>query len=147
MTMNIWLGTFALLAGVAAAAEKVDAVNKDKKGLALRGYDTVAYFVSGAPAKGSPEFTHEWNGAKWLFASAENRDKFAASPEKYAPQYGGYCAWAVSKGHTANANPENWKIVDGKLYVNYNGLVQRRWQKEPEARIAEADKNWPSLHK
>jgi hypothetical protein len=131
----------------AAGAERVDLVNKDNSGLALRGYDPTAYFLKGQPVKGSPEFTHEWMGAKWRFASAEARDSFVNHPLKYAPQYGGYCAWAVSQNYTANADPEAWKIVDGKLYLNYNKSVQNKWQMDVTGNVSKADANWPQLHR
>ncbi len=112
---------------------------------ALRGYDPVAYFTHGRPVEGSERFTHQWQGATWRFASAENRDSFAADPERYAPQYGGYCAWAVSQGYTASTDPEAWRIVDGKLYLNYSKSVQRRWEKDIPGNIGKADRNWPEL--
>lgn len=129
------------------AAERVDPVNKNGKGVALKGYDAVAYFELQRPVKGAAGFSYPWMGATWWFSNPEHRDKFAADPAKYAPQYGGYCAYAVSKGHTANVNPEVWKIVNGKLYLNFAGFVQRRWEKDQEKRIADGDKNWPALHK
>jgi len=125
----------------------VEPVNRNGKGMAIKGYDPVAYFKQGAPVKGTPQFAQQWMGATFLFANAENRDLFAASPEQYAPRYGGYCAYAVSEGHTANIDPEAWKIVDGKLYLNYSKGVPQKWAKELESRISRADKNWPSLHK
>jgi len=121
-------------------------VYKDGKGLAIRGYDPVAYFEQSAAVKGSPEFQQQWTGATWRFSSAANRDLFAAHPEKYAPRYGGYCAYAVSEGHTASIDPEAWRIVDGKLYLNYSKGVQKKWEKDAGPRIERADKNWPSLH-
>ena len=85
-------------------------------------------------------------GATWRFASAKNRDAFAAMPAKYAPQYGGYCAWAVSLGYTASTDPEAWKVVDGKLYLNYSKGVQRQWVDDgPRTLIKAGDKNWPDL--
>jgi YHS domain-containing protein len=125
----------------------VDPVNQDGKGVAIKGYDAVAYFKQSAPVKGSPQFTHQWMGATWLFASAEDRDLFAANPEQYAPRYGGYCAYAVSENHTAGIDPEAWKIVDGKLYLNYSKGVQKKWQTDAPGRIERGDKNWPGLHK
>ena len=98
------------------ARSLVDPVNNNNA-TAIKGYDPVAYFKQSAAVKGSPQFTTQWMGATWQFSSAENRDLFAANPEQYAPQYGGYCAYAVSEGHTASIDPEAWKIVDGKLYV------------------------------
>jgi YHS domain-containing protein len=129
------------------AADKVGAVNADRESVALQGYDTVAYFTWQRPAKGSAEFAYRWMGANWLFVSAENRDKFAAAPEQYAPQFGGYCAWAVSNNYTAPIDPAAWKIVDGKLYLNYNKSVQKKWQTDLHERIAAGEKNWPSLHR
>lgn len=119
--------------------------NQNKRGLAIKGYDTVAYFIAGEPTKGTADFTHEWGGATWRFASAENLQKFIANPERYAPQYGGYCAWAVSQGYTAPVSPKAWKIVDGKLYLNYNRDVQTRWEADHMALIKSADGNWPAL--
>ena len=112
---------------------------------ALKGYDSVAYFTEGKPVKGSRQFRTEWNGAEWHFSSQQNLDAFKADPEAYAPQYGGYCAWAVSQGYTASGDPTVWKIVADKLYVNYNDDVGRKWRKDPEGFIALADQNWPSV--
>ena len=112
---------------------------------ALKGYDAVAYFVAGEPTMGKKAFSHEWNGATWLFANADNRDAFIAEPEKYAPQYGGYCAWAVSQGYTASGDPRVWAIVDGKLYVNYNEDVGKTWNADRENFIQLADANWPKV--
>ncbi len=113
--------------------------------LAVGGYDTVAYFRDGRPVEGSRDFTHDWNGATWRFASAANRDAFQADPETYAPQYGGYCAWAVSQGYTASADPEAWHIHEGKLYLNYSKGVQRQWQQDVPGNIAKGDANWPRV--
>jgi YHS domain-containing protein len=139
--------TLALLCLSAFGADPVDPVSKDSAGLALKGYDTVAYFTSGKPEKGTQAFTHLWNGAEWRFRSQENRELFKANPEKYAPRFGGYCAWAVSNNYTAPSDPTAWRIVDGKLYLNYNASVQKKWAAELEARIASAEKNWGGLHK
>ena len=114
-------------------------------GAAIRGTDPVAYFTEGRPVEGKSEFTAEWHGATWYFASAENRDKFIATPEAYAPQYGGFCAWAVAQGSTASTDPEAWHIVDGKLYLNYSLDVQKKWEGDIPGNIAKADKNWPGL--
>lgn len=112
---------------------------------ALGGYDSVAYFTAGKPVKGSKQFSTRYEGAKWLFSSAENRAAFIADPTKYAPQYGGYCAWAVSQGYTASGDPTVWKIVDGKLYVNYNDDVGAKWSKDPQGFIKLANENWPTV--
>jgi len=131
-------------AGIAADGS-VKPVNTDAAGLALHGYDPVAYFVERTPVKGSDTFTYHWNGATWRFASAGNRDRFVASPESYAPQFGGYCAWAVSRNYTADVDPEAFDIVDGKLYLNYSKLVQMRWKVGREGNIRRAEQNWPKL--
>lgn len=116
-----------------------------ENGIAIRGTDPVAYFTQGEPVSGSAEYTYDWNGATWQFASAEHRDLFAANPEQYAPEYGGYCAWAVSQGYTASIDPEAWKIVDGQLYLNYDKRVQQRWARDIPGNIAKANQNWPDV--
>ena len=115
------------------------------RGKAIRGYDPVAYFTAGEPQEGLLRFTHRWKDALWYFVSAESRETFTGDPERYAPRYGGYCAWAVSQGYTATTDPEAWKIVDGKLYMNYSKSVQRRWEQDIPGNIAKADKNWPII--
>jgi len=114
-------------------------------GIAVRGTDVVAYVAEGRPAPGRAEFTHAWQGATWRFASAANRDRFTAEPTRYAPAYGGFCAYAVSEGYTAPIDPAAWKIVDGRLFLNYDRAVQRRWERDIPGRIARADANWPRL--
>jgi len=130
-----------------ASDSKSDPVNHDRGGIAIRGYDPVAYFTDSKPFKGDSKFTYTWRGAVWQFASAQHRDLFAQDPAQYAPQYGGYCAYGVSEGHTVDIDPEAWRIIEGKLYLNYSKSVQQKFQKEPEARIKRADQNWPGLHK
>lgn len=114
-------------------------------GKAIKGYDPVAYFTEGKPVKGDKQFTHTWNDARWLFSSEQNRDRFALNPEQYAPQYGGYCAWAVSQGYTASIDPDAWSIVDNKLYLNYSKGMQRKWEDDIPGHIASADNNWPKI--
>jgi YHS domain-containing protein len=128
----------------AFAASPVTPINKNSDGVALHGYDAAAYFTEGKPVKGSKEFESEWMGAKWRFSSAANRDTFKSDPAKYAPQYGGYCAYAVSKGRTADISPNAWKVVDGKLYVNHP-LAKSRWEKDIPGAIARAGQNWPNI--
>jgi YHS domain-containing protein len=117
----------------------------DDQGLAIRGTDPVAYFTQGRPIAGISKFTYTWNNATWRFASAENRQLFAANPQRYAPQYGGFCAWAVSQGYTASIDPNAWKIVDGKLYLNYSKGVQRQWDRDIPGHISKANANWPGV--
>jgi len=148
MNRRLFLSILVLASSSASfAAEKVDSINKNRQGVAVEGYDVTAYFQQGKPVKGSDKFAYTWMGATWRFASAASRDAFAAQPEKYAPQYGGYCAYAVSEGHTASIDPEAWKIVDGKLYLNYSKSIRVTWEKDIPGRVERADHNWPSLHK
>ncbi len=112
---------------------------------AVSGYDTVAYFTKNSPVKGKKEFSHNWKGAVWYFASDENRKLFVANPEKYAPQYGGYCALAVSKNSIASADPRQWGIHKGRLYLNYNSEAQKLWLRSLTPNIKNADDNWPNV--
>lgn len=146
LTRRLFLTLGALLLLVTGtAAHAADPVFSTWTGKAINGYDPVAYFTEGKPVEGSGDHTAEWNGATWQFASAGNRDAFVADPEKYAPQYGGYCAYAVAQGATAKTEPEAWKIVDGKLYLNYSLDVQKRWEAQQSQYITDADKNWPGV--
>jgi len=112
---------------------------------ALQGYDPVAYFTDGQPVKGSKEFSTEYNGATFQFASAANRDAFLEDPAAYAPQYGGYCAWAMADGKYAKGNAKYWKIVDGKLYLNYNAGIQKKWNADVPGFIEKANTQWQDL--
>jgi len=137
-------GLFALAPAVSAPA-LADEVNQSLFGTAIEGYDPVAYFTEGKPVEGSDEYTHEWNGATWQFANAEHLELFKADPEAYAPQYGGYCAYAVAKGSTASIDPEAWDIVDGKLYLNYSKGVQQTWQADRDSYLQQSEANWPGI--
>lgn len=131
------------------ATQPTDAMNATlfvEDGVAIAGADPVAYFTEEAYVPGSAEFTHEWQGTTWQFSSAENRDLFAANPEEYAPEYGGYCAWAVAaKNQLVPIDPEAWSVVDGQLYLNANQKVKSNWLKDVPGFIAQANENWPSL--
>ena len=131
----------ATLAACGRATESVG-INTGSDGLALRGFDTVAYFAVEAAVEGDPKYEFVWNGAKWLFSSEENMKKFQANPESYAPQFGGYCSFAVSEGYTADGDPQAWKIVDGKLYLNYNKQVREKWEQNQVERIEKGTANW-----
>jgi hypothetical protein len=135
----------AVAATPAAAAEPAVYTPRFSK-LALGGYDPVSYF-DGAPAKGDARFTMTLQGVEYRFASAANRARFGASPDAFLPQYGGYCAWAVSRGYTAKSDPLAWKVVNGKLYLNYDLSVQKRWAADIPGNVAKADKNWPQVLK
>jgi YHS domain-containing protein len=112
---------------------------------AVSGYDPVAYFTQGKPVKGDSTHSFKYKGATWYFASKENLEKFKADPVKYAPQYGGYCAWAIAMGKTASADPKYWKIVDGKLYLNYDQDIQKKWEKDVPGFIQKANSAWPQV--
>lgn len=120
-------------------------VNVNRSGVAIKGYDPVAYFKDALPTKGSVSFSTTWKEANWHFTNQGNLDAFKADPEKYAPQYGGYCAWAVSKGSTANIDPQAFKIVTGKLYLNYSLKIQKKWEGDIPGNIRKADANWPGV--
>lgn len=134
-----------LAALVPAQAREADVYTGLFSSLAVGGYDTVAYFKVNRPVQGKAEFSTEYKGATWRFSSAENLAAFKANPTAYAPQYGGYCAWAVSQNYTASGDPNYWKIVGGKLYLNYDKSVQEMWEKDIPGFISKADKNWPGV--
>lgn len=135
---------FASLFAVAATAK--DPVYTARfSNVAVEGYDPVAYFTDAKPVKGDKAFSTQYKGAEWRFSSAENLALFENDPTKYAPQYGGYCAWAVSQNYTARGNPKNWTIIDEKLYLNYNDEIQARWMKDVPGFIEAGDKNWPDV--
>ncbi|PKN17373.1 MAG: YHS domain protein [Deltaproteobacteria bacterium HGW-Deltaproteobacteria-6] len=109
---------------------------------AISGYDAVSYFTAGKPVKGSASFTYKWHGLTWHFSTKENLDLFTAGPEKYAPQYDGYCAWAMSQGRQARTDPDVWQMVDGKLYLNCSRSAHEKWSRDIPGHIRKADVNW-----
>ncbi len=137
--------------GLAVAAPQAAFAEKDPyytgvfSDTAVGGYDAVSFFAESGPVKGDKKISTEYKGAEFRFASQENLDKFLENPEAYAPQYGGYCAWAVSQGYTAKGDPKHWKVVDGKLYLNYNAKVQKDWEEDIPGFIDSADKEWPNV--
>ena len=136
----------ALLAfAVAGPAAAGGPVNTTWLGNAIDGYDPVAYHLDGRPVEGSSDYEHEWMGATWRFASAEHRDLFAADPEAYAPAYGGYCAYGVALRNKPSIDPEAWRIVDGRLYLNLSKDIQARWEQDIPGYIAKADAIWPEI--
>lgn len=133
-------------AGVMAYDENsTSAVNIDAKGVALRGYDPVSYFSGAAPQKGKAGLSATHEGATYHFASQAQRDKFAADPGRYAPQFGGFCAMGAALGKKLDVDPLAYKVVNGKLYLNVNKDVQKRWLDDVPGHIATAEKNWPGL--
>jgi YHS domain-containing protein len=116
-------------------------------GVAMRGYDVVAYVEANQPTKGLPAYSHQYQGSTFLFSSDANLKKFVASPQKYAPQYGGFCALGTANGYKVKTEPDAFKVVDGKLYFNYNRKVLEMWTQDQAGYIARADKNWPEVSK
>lgn len=142
-TISTTLGALAFTAILHAGPQPKVNVNDD--GAAVKGYDVVAYATDGRPVEGNAAFETTWNGAKWRFATPAHRDLFLKDPEKFAPQFGGYCSWAVSRGYTADVDPQAWKIVDGRLYLNYSKSVQQKWSEDIPGNIAKARANWPKV--
>jgi YHS domain-containing protein len=133
-----------LLPSLTFAAGK-SLLNVDKTGLAIKGYDPVAYFAENRPIKGNPQFVSTYNGARYQFASAANKAAFDADPAKYEPQFGGFCAYAASEGHTAKIEPEAFQVLNGRLLLQYDLDVRELFNKDPQGRLKKADANWPSL--
>jgi hypothetical protein len=115
------------------------------EGVAVGGYDPVAYFREGKPVRGSAAITARHAGVEWRFASAENRTAFLADPAAFSPQYGGHCAWAAAEGYLAKGDPRHWRVVDGKLYLNYDAAIKNRWEQDIPGFIRKGDANWPRI--
>ncbi|MHA7777557.1 YHS domain-containing (seleno)protein [Roseibium sp. M-1] len=139
---SVLMGLTALFSvtGFAALADEITTFTKD--GTAIGGTDPVAYFTEGKPVAGTDDFTAEYDEVTWKFSSAENRDKFVADPAKYAPQYGGFCAFGAAMGFKVPVVPEAWSIVDGKLYLNNSAKVQERFEEDVPGYIRKATLNW-----
>ena len=138
------LGLAPTITALPAAAAGYE-LNLEQSGLAIHGYDPVAYFTEGKAVEGKVDITAEHNGATYRFTSMEHRDQFTADPAKYLPQFGGYCAYGTSIGKKFNGDPTAWKVVDGKLYLNLSADVQRKWEEDIPGRISEANKMWPEI--
>ena len=137
------LVTTLLLLGAAMLAQAGEFF--EKNGIALDGYDPVGYFSDQKPVRGSTEFTAEYKGSMFHFSTASHRDQFRAAPEKFVPQFGGFCAYGAAGGYKAKIEPEAFSIIDGKLYLNYNAKVQSEWSKDTNGYIAKAEKQWPAM--
>jgi YHS domain-containing protein len=141
-----WL--FAALSPLAvpsALAEPAAYLNVQDGGVAVHGYDPVAYFTIGKPTPGKADFTATYEGATYRFASAENLALFRKDPARYAPQYGGWCAYGVAKGAKADGDPNVWKVVDGKLYLNVTPHIGRKWSKNIPGYLKESEREWPKI--
>jgi YHS domain-containing protein len=141
---TLQIGIFAFLLSANLFAQTIAYNNSN--GIAIKGYDPVAYFSEQKATEGKKEFTYEWSGTQWLFSSQANLDAFKAEPQKYAPQYGGYCAYGVSENHKSPTDPNAWTVADGKLYLNYSLKVKELWSKDIPTRIQKANGFWPSLN-
>lgn len=133
----------ALLTGIWSFAQKSSTFVQSGK--AIRGYDPVAYFTESKAVKGNDQLVYQWNNVRWYFSSQKNLDQFKADPGKYAPQYGGYCAYGLSNGYKAPTDANAWTIENGKLYLNYSLDVREEWNKDRKRRIEKGDKNWPEV--
>lgn len=143
--MKVFFLAVLLLASVSAMGQTKKLLNVDKNGVAIQGYDPVAFFTQNKPVKGKPEFESTYHGAKYQFASAEDKATFDGNPAKYEPQFGGFCAYAVSRGHTAPIKVEAFQIVNGRLLMQYDLSVLKDFQKDTDGNLKKADKNWPGV--
>jgi len=141
--MKYFLVLVMLSFGIFVQAQQPEVFSKNN--LAINGYDPVAYFTEGKPIKGYDSLSIEWKHAKWVFSSKANLDSFKANPDKYAPQFGGYCAYGMSRGYKAPTEGDAWSIVDGKLYLNYNVDVRTIWNKDQGQYISKAENNWKNV--
>lgn len=137
--------TIAALPRRASAARLPTVFTSKPKGVAVGGYDTVAYFTDKKPVKGIAAIALEHQGVTWWFATEANKAQFVAEPARYAPQYGGYCAWAVASGYTADGDPEAWSVANDKLYLNYNKAVRFAWARDVPGNVRKGDANWPTV--
>ncbi len=148
LTRRQTLGLLATVPALSLIAKPAFAMTPEiyaRNGVAVRGTDVVGYFTDGEPVRGSSEFTTSWKGAVWRFANAQNLAAFEANPEAYAPQYGGWCAWAVSRNYTAATIPEAWTIYEGKLYLNATLPTRRSWLRDVPGNVRRGDANWPAV--
>lgn len=143
--LTMMIAAFAMFAAAPAIAATPALPVSAESGVAIRGYDPVAFFTLGKPQEGSAEHSFVYEGATWRFASAENLARFKSDPARYAPQFGGYCAWAVSQHYLAPGDPKYWKIVDGKLYLNANARAKELWEADQADAIARGHANWPAV--
>jgi len=135
----------ALVLGGVSVTQAGTLINVDKSGLAVKGYDVVAYFSDGKPVKGDPKFASTYGGGTYYFASAEHKTMFDKDPAKYAPQFGGFCAYAVAKNMTAKIEPDAFQIVDGRLLLQYDRSIREKFNQDTNGNLAKADANWPGL--
>jgi hypothetical protein len=146
-SLLLWFFGASLALSSVLPATAAAQVNDNGTAHAIGGYDPVAYFTDHRAVRGSEEHAFSWQGARWLFASEAHRALFAASPARYAPAYGGYCAYAVSQGRTARIDPEAWSIVGGRLFLNYSLAIRQQWSGDRDRYIRDADARWPEVRR
>ncbi|MBX7172379.1 MAG: hypothetical protein K1X72_15540 [Pyrinomonadaceae bacterium] len=134
-----------ILVANCAGSNSFKKVSTTAENIAIKGYDTVAYFADNGAVKGNPQYEFVWNGAKWLFSNKENLEKFQKNPEIYAPQFGGYCSYSMSQGKVAEGDPNEWKVVDGKLYLINNPEAKKKWEAGQQKLIEDGKKNWEDV--
>lgn len=145
IVMLALVATLSLAGSGTMAADARPEIFTDVENRALKGYDTVAYHLDRKATRGSSEFAYEWKGATWWFSSAENRDLFIADPERWAPQFGGYCAWAIVKDQVRPIDPKIFRIFNDKLYLNLNMKIHKRWLAKHNEFIQEGEARWPDV--
>lgn len=128
------------------AETRFSAIDANNEGVAIQGYDVVAYFIAQTPKKGTPDFKTDYAGREWHFENQSTLDLFVENPEQYIPQYGGHCAFATANNFLVSGDPKRWKIVNDKLYLNNNLFVHKLWEGNIPTNISAADNNWPSLY-
>jgi YHS domain-containing protein len=150
LVLSVFAASIAAVASVPLTAFAYDeastsAINLDAKQIALKGYDAVAYFSVGAPTLGNAHFSAKHGAATYHFANAENRAKFIANPEHFAPQFGGFCAMGVALEKKLDGDPQAWRVVDNKLYLNVNKDIQKKWLENVPGNLKTAQENWPTI--
>ena len=143
--MKKWLLIGVLLLAASAFAGTKSLINVDKDGVGIKGYDPVAYFTQNQPVKGNPQYQSTHNGVKYYFASQQNKAAFDANPSKYEPQFGGFCAYAASQNHTAPIEVDAFQIVNGRLLLQYDTSIQKKFNKDTQGNLKQADANWPGI--
>jgi YHS domain-containing protein len=145
LLMKKMLAVVVIVAASSAIAFAKDLLNLDSRGIAIQGYDPVAFFTDNRPVKGNSQFQSEYHGAKYFFVSADHKTAFDKEPAKYEPQFGGYCAYGASRGKTVSIKIEAWQIVNGRLLMQYDLDVKGQFNKDPQGTLKKADENWPGL--
>ena len=143
--MKKFLGALIMLAAVSTIATAKDLVNVDRSGVAIQGYDPVAFFTDNRPVKGNAQFQSEYRGAKYYFASSEHKATFDIEPAKYEPQFGGYCAYGVTHSTRAPIKIEAWQIVNGRLLMQYDLDIKNKFNQDQQGMLKKADENWPGV--